>query len=79
MITLSPVTFIMVYLGATLMVIFGVWLSTVLATKKRVIVAPKEQLCLCEYCHFVYLADLDHKVNACPQCKTLNKNNVYHP
>lgn len=67
----------MLYLGATLVFILGVWGYHHYKMKKKKILTARQELHICEYCQFVYLAELGLQVNKCPQCHSFNKSNTY--
>lgn len=77
MIELSPNTGFMLYLGVTLIFILGIWGYHHYKNRKKNVLTISQELLVCEYCHFVYLADLGLKVNKCPQCHSFNKSNTY--
>lgn len=70
-------TALLLYLGALLFFIFGVWIYSHLTAKRKKGLPPSSQLAICEYCHFAYLADPLKQVSQCPACKLLNKENWY--
>lgn len=77
MISVSAAAAFMLYLCLTLGTLFGLWIYSHFKNKKRKILANREELYLCEYCHFVYVSNPLKPVNQCPQCKSFNKNNTY--
>jgi len=79
MIELSPTTGFMLYLGATFVFLLGLWSYQHYLSRKKKILTTKQELFVCEYCQFAYLAELDRKVTQCPQCHSFNKSNVYNP
>lgn len=79
MIVLTYSTAFMLYLSLSLIVVFGFWCFNHYQTKKKVIISNEQGLYLCEYCHHTYLEDTLRKVNTCPQCGLLNRQNSYEP
>ncbi len=72
MIEVAPDTAYMIYLGALIFTIMGVWLRYHLLSKKKEIVSFSIEKRSCEFCHFSYLEDISKKVSRCPQCRFLN-------
>lgn len=77
MIELSPHALLMVYLTITSMGILGLWLWHHFKIKQAPRLDQQEELHLCEYCQFLYMALSDKKVNSCPRCQQYNKNNRF--
>jgi hypothetical protein len=77
MIELSPNTGFMLYLGLTLVILFVLWAYHHYLGKNKKIAVTPQQLFVCEYCQFVYLAEGELKVTQCPQCRSFNKENLY--
>jgi ribosomal protein L37AE/L43A len=77
MIEVSPATGVMLYLGLTLFLIFGLWGFNHYRTRKHHLKLEAQQLLVCEYCHFAYLEGLELQVTQCPQCHSFNKSNAY--
>ena len=77
MIELLPNTAFMVYLGITCVFLLGLWLYHHFLTARRPRFRPQHELHLCEFCHFVYVTGENKSVTTCPQCHTLNKDNLY--
>jgi ribosomal protein L37AE/L43A len=77
MIELSPTTAFMIYLGLTLAVLLGIWLSQHFRGRKKKLMIAEQELFVCEYCHFCYLEMKGRPVTQCPQCESFNKNNIY--
>lgn len=73
MIELSPNTGFMLYLGATLLLILGIWGYHHYKSRKKTILTSPQELLICEYCHFAYLAESGLKVSKCPRCHSFNK------
>lgn len=68
---------VIIYLALTLAAIFGAWIYHHLLSRKKTILINKEELFVCEYCHFAYLYLIVKKINQCPQCRSYNKDNRY--
>lgn len=79
MITLLPATAAMLYLLMTLTVLLGLWISQHYKTRGKKLSLEEHELLICEYCHNAYLGNKIKTVTQCPQCKSYNKNNRYHP
>lgn len=77
MISLSMTTALMLYLALTLIILFSLWGYHHYTLRNKKIIVSEEELFLCEYCHFAYLADRAKQVNKCPQCSSYNKGNKY--
>lgn len=73
MITVSSATAAMLYLGLTLLVLLGLWTYQHYQSRKKKIVTMEKTLCVCEYCHFAYLAVISKRITKCPQCHCFNK------
>jgi uncharacterized paraquat-inducible protein A len=73
MIELSPTTAFMVYLGVTLAVLLGIWVTQHYRSKSKPTLPSEQKLQVCEYCHFAYLDDSNKGVSKCPQCQSYNK------
>jgi len=73
MIELSPNTALMLYLGITLLCLLGVWTFQRYPQRKNFTLSSEKKLCVCEFCHFAYLADGEKKITRCPQCQSYNK------
>lgn len=73
MIPITPQLAVMLYLFLTLSFIAGLWVYDHFISRKRKPLLARETLCVCEYCHFAYLADIAKKVSQCPQCACYNK------
>lgn len=73
MIQLTSTTAIMLYLCMTLLALLSVWCCNHFFSRKKKIVLAEQELFVCEYCHFAYLADLMKTVTQCPQCRSYNK------
>lgn len=73
MIELSANTAVMLYLGATLGVLLGIWAWQHYTSIRKKVVTVEHELLVCEYCHFAYLETLGKKVTQCPQCHSYNK------
>lgn len=78
MIKVTMTTFILIYLSCLLLLFFGLWVYSHLKQRKKGALTPYEVLVICEYCHFPYLAKAQKSINECPQCRSLNKNNLYN-
>lgn len=77
MIALSSTAAAMLYLCITMISLLGIWTyHHYQSRRKRITITPQE-LCVCEYCHFAYLAEIAKEVTQCPQCLCYNKNNQY--
>lgn len=77
MIEVTAANAVIIYLGVTLVAIFGAWIYHHLHARKKTILSNPEELYVCEYCHFAYLNAIAKKVNQCPQCQSYNKDNRY--
>ena len=77
MITLSTTTATMLYLCLTLIVLLGLWTYQHYCSRKKKINVSEQELFVCEYCLFAYLADQSKSVNRCPQCLSYNKDNSH--
>ena len=73
MIELSLASAFMLYLFLFLSVLFGLWLSEMLMSRKPPSKALKKVLITCEYCHFLYLEREEANVSKCPQCASFNR------
>jgi ribosomal protein L37AE/L43A len=69
---------ILIYLGIVLAFIFGAWVLNHLKSRKKKITSSANELAICEYCHFAYLANVLSQINKCPNCQCLNKDNWYN-
>lgn len=77
MIELTFNTMFILYLGATLAIILGVWMYSHYRCKRRTFFSTERALYVCEYCHFAYVEDSIKELNRCPQCGLYNKQNAY--
>lgn len=77
MIELTLMTALLLYLGLTLAIVLGLWTYHHYCTRSKQILSGEQQLRICEYCHYTYLADSIKTVTQCPQCKSYNKNNSF--
>lgn len=77
MIELSATTAIMLYLSLTLLIILWFWAYNNFRSKTKKIILSEQELYICEFCHFAYLADMSKSVNQCPQCSSYNKHNQF--
>lgn len=77
MIELSFSTAFTLYLAFTFGIILSIWIYSHYKERHQFIVQPEQDLCICEYCHYAYLAKSHIAVNRCPQCNSLNKANRY--
>lgn len=75
MMTISASFAAMLYLLLTIGALTAAWVYEHFRSKKKKLIHSFKELYLCEYCHFVYLEDPLKKVQRCPECKSLNKNN----
>lgn len=73
MIELSPATALLLYLGATLAVLMGVWIASHYRSYRRRFLPPEKELKVCEFCHFAYLDIGAKKISRCPRCDSYNK------
>lgn len=73
MIEVSPALAILLYLGATTGILFGLWLAQHYLSKRKVIVIDEKTLKVCEFCSYSYLMPSDKKISQCPQCKSFNQ------
>lgn len=79
MVEITAANALILYLGITLAILFGLWIFQHYASSKRTILSTPEELFLCEYCHFVYLEKAALKLTRCPGCRSLNEGNRYKP
>ncbi len=77
MIELTPNTALMLYLTVTLVLIFGIWCFQIFYKPKKKFEPMGQELCVCEFCHFVYLNNQVKKINQCPQCNSYNIHNQF--
>jgi len=77
MIEVTAAHAVIIYLGLTLLIIFGAWIYHHMLSRKKTILSNHEALFVCEYCHFAYLNRIAQKINQCPQCQSYNKDNRY--
>lgn len=77
MIELTPITALMLYLAFTLFTLLGIWAWHHLKSRKNKVIIVKQELLVCEYCHFAYMEQIGKDVTTCPQCGSFNKNNRY--
>lgn len=77
MIEISPASAAMLYLSITLALLFILWLYQHWKRHRRKPFLDREELYVCEYCHFIYLADPEKPNNRCPECLSYNKHNRY--
>lgn len=77
MIELTFNTFFLVYLGVTIAVVLGIWIFTHYRSRKRTFFTSEKDLFVCEYCHFAYVEEGVKKLNRCPQCGLINKENTF--
>lgn len=73
MISLSADMAILVYLAMTLLLILSIWSFQHFKSRSKSILTSEQQLNMCEYCHFAYLANERETVTQCPQCSSFNK------
>lgn len=73
MIELTPAAACTLYLGTTLAILLGLWIYHHYQSRNKKIITVAQQLHVCEYCHFAYLAELGKEVTRCPQCQSFNK------
>lgn len=73
MIPISPQVGVMLYLCVTLAIVLCLWGYDHYLSRKRKPLLAREHLCVCEYCHFAYLADIAKQISQCPQCQCYNK------
>ena len=73
MITVGLTTALMLYLCVTLLLLLGLWLANHLWARKKVLLPPKEDLMICEYCHTAYIKDVTKTITLCPGCKSYNQ------
>ncbi len=79
MVQIEAATLYLLYLGATLAAILGLWISHSLKQQRKQVLPTPQLLCVCEYCKHSYLADRTKAVSRCPQCQAYNKENHYIP
>lgn len=77
MIELSPTTAVNLYLALTLTLLLSLWGFHHYSTRRKKIIAEDNELLVCEFCHFAYLAEIGKAVTKCPQCTSFNKNNKF--
>jgi Zn finger protein HypA/HybF involved in hydrogenase expression len=74
MIEVSPEQAFLLYLGAGVLAIIGIWVRHHLQAKKKEVVTFRAQSFCCEFCHSSYLDDPMKPLTRCPECQSLNKN-----
>lgn len=72
MIELSPATALLLYLGATLLCLFGIWIFSHYRTRRRRFMPLEKELTVCEFCHFAYLDAGIKSITRCPCCNSYN-------
>lgn len=72
MIELNPATALMLYLGLTLVVILGIWITSHYRSRNRCFMPLEKELVVCEFCHFAYLDAGAKKITRCPRCESFN-------
>ncbi len=77
MIEVSLTTAIMLYLTLTLVVLLGLWSYQHYTSRFKKIIISDQELFVCEYCLFAYVADGTKPVTQCPQCQSFNKFNHF--
>jgi ribosomal protein L37AE/L43A len=77
MIELTSTTAMMLYLCLTLGALLGIWIAQHCRTLGKKIETSEQNLFVCEFCTFAYLADVTNEVTQCPQCQCYNKHNVF--
>lgn len=73
MIEISSSTAAVLYLGATLCAILGIWIYNHYTGKKKARPPLAQELTVCEFCHFAYLDSSDKGVTRCPRCNSFNR------
>jgi ribosomal protein L37AE/L43A len=73
MIEVAPDVGCMIYLGAAIFTIMGIWLRYHLRSKKKEVLSFPIAQKQCEFCHFTYLDDAAKQISRCPQCRFLNE------
>jgi hypothetical protein len=73
MIELTPTTACTLYLSATLALLLSLWIYQHYRLRHKKLITVAQELHVCEYCHYAYLADLGRNVTQCPQCQSYNK------
>lgn len=73
MIELSPAMALLIYLGSTLAILMGVWVSSHYRQRRRRFLPLEKDLNVCEFCHFAYLDTGAQKLTRCPRCDSFNK------
>jgi ribosomal protein L37AE/L43A len=73
MIELAPTTACMLYLGMTLLVLLGLWLSQHYKTRRSQFFPQERLLHKCEFCHYAYLDEQSKNITKCPRCGSYNK------
>lgn len=74
MIEISSSTAAVLYLGATLFAILGIWIYNHYIVKKRKPTPLSQALNVCEFCHFAYLESSGKNVTRCPRCNSYNNS-----
>jgi len=77
MIELTFSTAFMLYLGFTLLSIFGTGLFSQYRMRKKILFSNQQTLFKCEFCHNAYVEETGKEFNRCPQCFLINKKNPY--
>ena len=76
MIELSSSTALMIYLGMTVAILLGLWISSHYCTRRRSVMPLEKELTICEFCHYAYLDAGATTVTRCPRCSNFNKKKV---
>jgi len=76
-IELSTTTAMMLYLGLTLTFLLGLWFFQHYQLRHKKMIVSEQELFVCEYCAFAYVADGTKPVTQCPQCASFNKHNKF--
>lgn len=77
MIELTFNAIFLVYLSLTLACVLGIWIYSHYQSRRRTFFSTEKELFICEYCHFAYVDEGMKKLNRCPQCGLINKENTF--
>ena len=72
MIELSAHGALLLYLGSTLIVLLGLWVTHHYTSRRRKLNLNEQTLIVCEYCQYAYLDDPSQPVTRCPRCQSYN-------
>lgn len=76
MISVTPATACLLYLAIALLALLGAWLTDRWRSRNYQASILARQRYVCEFCQYSYLEDPQHHVNKCPQCGSLNREEI---